>query len=315
MPKPSFFIAGNPKGGTSALQRFLKAHPAVFMCRPKEPKYFAQDFFREAGGQRTFARMTEADYLDLFREAQPDQRCGEASTWYLYSRVAAQAIHAFNPSARLIFVLREPADFLYSYYLQLRKNPVVEGERVNDFRKALALEPERKQGRKIPRGCLLPEFLYYSERVKYAEQLERFFACFDRAQIKIIIYDDFKRDNEGVYRDVLAFLGLDPSFTPVFQAHNKGHVLRSKRLQRVFQRVIFGERWAAPLKPMLKRLIPERLRRVLVRRIKKQWLSRPKDALDPALAAELKQHYRGEVEKLSTLLGRDLLTLWGYAPR
>ena len=313
MPKPSFFIAGNPKGGTSALYQFLKTHPGVFMCRPKEPKYFAKDFFREAGSHRTFRRITEADYLALFDEAEPDQLCGEASVWYLYSRVAAQEIQAFNPSAKLIFVLREPVDFLYSYYLHLRRGRDAEAENVKDFRKALALEPERKRGRKIPRGCLLPEFLYYSERVKYAEHLERFFACFDPAQIKIIIYDDFKRDNESVYRDVLAFLGLSQDFTPKFETHNKRAMLRSRPLHRLVRTVTFGKGWAAPLKPVVKRLIPEHRRRTVMRLIWKRLLFKPKEKLDPALVRELKQQFHGEVETLSTLLGRDLLSLWGYS--
>ena len=69
MPKPSFFIAGNPKGGTTALHQFLHAHPAVFMCQPKEPMYFAMDFFREAGSQSTFRRITKTNYLALFDDA------------------------------------------------------------------------------------------------------------------------------------------------------------------------------------------------------------------------------------------------------
>jgi len=314
MPRPSFFIVGNPKGGTSALYQFLKAHPAVFMCQPKEPKYFARDFFRTAAAESTVKVQTEAQYLDLFREARPDQRCGEASTWYLYSRVAARAIHTFDPSAKIIVMLREPVDFLYSYYLQLRKSPIREGERIKDFRKALALEPERRQGRKIPRGCLLPEFLYYSERVKYADQLQRFFTHFDRSQVKVILYDDFIRDNERVYHDVLAFLGLDQDFTPVFRPHNKSAVLRSRPLQHLIRQVSFGEGWATPLKPALKRLIPTRLRRALMRQINKQLLFKSKEALAPELVHTLKQQYHGEVVKLDALLACDVLSRWGYEP-
>ncbi|MFQ5571827.1 MAG: sulfotransferase [Rhodothermales bacterium] len=314
-PKPSFFIAGNSKGGTTALHRFLNAHPAIFMCRPKEPNYFARDFCRDPDPTGSFHPMKEAAYLDLFSKARPDQRCGEASACYLYSRVAAQALHAFDPSAKIIFILREPVDFLYSYYLQLLQNPVTEGERVKDFRKALSLETARRQGRHLPRGCRLPEFLYYSERVKYAEHLERFFTYFDRSQIKIIIYDDFKRDNEGTYRDVLAFLDVDPTFTPKdFQIHNRGAVLRSRHLRRIIHKVAFGEGWAAPLKPVLKRLLPVHLRRTLMHKTFKRFVFKPKQPLDPALVYELKQTFRDEVIRLSEFLGRDMLSLWGYVP-
>ena len=312
MPKPSFFIAGNSKGGTTALQRFLGAHPDVFMCRPKEPNYFAKDFCRDPDPNGSFHQRTEVAYLDLFREAGPDHLCGEASACYLYSRVAARELYAFAPEARLIFMLREPVDFLYSYYLQLLKNPVTEGERVKDFRKALTLEAERKQGRKIPRGCLLPEFLYYSERVKYAEHLKRFFAVFNRAQIKIILYDEFKEDNEAVYRDVLAFLGLAPTFTPDFQTHNQGAVLRNRPLRNLMHTVSLGTGWARPLKPVLKRLIPTEPRRRLMRMMHHRLLFKPKPRLEPDLVYALKQQFRGDVGALGDLLGRDLLTDWGY---
>ena len=282
------------------------------MCRPKEPNYFAKDFCRDPDPTGSFHPMTEAEYLGLFRDAAPGQLCGEASACYLYSQVAAQALQDFDPDARLIFMLREPVDFLYSYYLQLLKNPVTEGERVNGFSKALALEAERRQGRKIPRGCLLPEFLYYSERVKYAAHLRRFLACFDRAQIKIILYDDFKQDNERVYGDVLAFLGVAPAFTPDFEIHNRGAVLRNRPLRNLMHKVAFGEGWAQPIKPMLKRLIPTERRRRLMRMIHERLLFKPKPRLDPVFARTLKQQFRPDVAALSDLLGRDLLTLWGY---
>ncbi len=312
MPKPSFFIAGNSKGGTTALYQFLSAHPGIFMCRPKEPNYFARDFCRDPNPRGSFHPRTEADYLGLFDEAKPHQRCGEASACYLYSSVAARALHTFDPEARIIVMLREPVDFLYSYYLQLLKNPVTEGERVKDFRKALALEEERRRGRKIPRGCLLPEFLYYSERVKYAEHLERFFAVFSRAQIKIILYDDFKQDNARVYQDVLAFLGITASFTPDFQAHNQGAVLRNRPLRDLMHTVSMGRGWAQPLKPVLKRLLPTAQRRVLMRIIHERLLFKPKPHLDDAFTHELKHRFRDDVAALSALLGCDLLTRWGY---
>ncbi|MDX1546899.1 MAG: sulfotransferase [Rhodothermales bacterium] len=314
MGRPSFFIVGNSKAGTTALQRFLRAHPGVFMCRPKEPNYFASDFCRDPDPGGSFHPRSEADYLALFDDARPDQLCGEASACYLYSREAARALHAFAPDARLLVMLREPVDFLYSYFLQLRKNPITEGESEPDFRTALALEDERRQGRQIPPGCLLPEFLFYSERVKYAEHLERLFEHFDRRQVKIILYDDFRADNAAVYRDVLDFLGLDPSFEPDFQTHNPGAVLRSKRRQRLLRRLAFGEGWAAPLHAVVTRLVPQAPRRALVRWIRQRWVFKPKEALDPALVRELKGRFRPEVVRLSELLGRDLTTLWGYGP-
>ena len=40
---PDFFIAGQPKSGTTALYEMLKRHPQIYMSPVKEPFYFAAD--------------------------------------------------------------------------------------------------------------------------------------------------------------------------------------------------------------------------------------------------------------------------------
>ena len=312
MKKPDFFIAGQSKSGTTALYHFLRAHPRIHMSRPKEPNYFAKDFCRDPDPAGSFHPRTEEEYLSFFAGAGPDDLCGEASACYLYSKVAAREIHAFNPEAKLIAMLREPVDFLYSYYLQQLKNPITEGEDAPDFETALALEAERKAGRRIPNGCLVPELLYYSERIRYADQLERVYASFDPAQVLVIIYDDFRRDNAAVYRQVLEFLGVDPTFTPRFETHNKGAELRSKRMQTLMRKVTFGDGWAAPIKKAVKALLPREVRKGMVDAVYKKVVFKPKEGLDPDLVRRLKRDFRPEVEKIGAMLGRDLVTLWGY---
>lgn len=312
MNRPSFFIAGNSKSGTTALYAFLNAHPELFLCDPKEPDYFARAFCRNPDPDGAFHPRTEAEYLALFADARPDQVCGEASAVYLYAPDAAEALHAFDPDARLIFMLREPVDFLHSYHLQLLKNPITEGEAVASFEEALALEPARKRGEAVPEGCLIPELLYYRERIRYAEHLRRYYDRFPADQILVILYDDFKRDNEGVYARVLEFLGVDAAFRPVFEQHNQGARLRSKRLQRLMRQVTFGDGWAAAVKGPLKALLPQALRRGMVDAIYRHVVFRPKDQLDPALVRALRREFRPEVEKAGALLDRDLVALWGY---
>ena len=43
MMLPDFFIVGAPKCGTTAISEYLRTHPRIFMCKPKEPHYFALD--------------------------------------------------------------------------------------------------------------------------------------------------------------------------------------------------------------------------------------------------------------------------------
>src|SRR6202035_3164545 len=107
--------------------------------------------------------------------ALPERRVGEASPGYLLSRTAAASIADLQPNARIIAILREPASFLRSLHLQFLRTYV---ETESDLRRALALEPDRRQHRHVPRYTYWPQALLYSEHVRYVEQLRRYHAVF-----------------------------------------------------------------------------------------------------------------------------------------
>lgn len=309
--RTDFFIVGNSKSGTTALYKFLDQHPSVCMSTPKEPNYFAADLVHDHG-VGAFQRRPPDDYVACFDEARPGQLRGDASACYLYSTVAAQRIAIHNPEARILIMLREPVDFLHSYHLQMLKNPVSEGETVRAFAEALALEPARKEGRHLPDGCCVPSLLYYMDRVRYAEQVERYLSRFPRDQVFVIIYDDFRADNRAIVRDVLRFLHVDAAFTPTMKTHNASEKLRSKTLQRLMHDLTHGKGRFAGVQPMLKRVVPRRLRKALTQRVFRTLIFQPKPAVDSNLRRALMKQCAPEVEAISQLLGRDLVHLWGY---
>jgi hypothetical protein len=318
MPRPSFFIVGHSKSGTTALAKFLAQHPALFMCTPKEPNYFCPAFCRvddpADAPLSAFVRRTEAEYLALFDGARPDQRCGEASAAYLYAQEAAACIHAFDPAARVVMIFREPVSFLQSYHLQLLKNPVSEGETVRDLGEAIRLEPARRRGERIPRGCLIPEMLYYTtDRLAYDAHYDRFAARFPESQLLALLYDDFRRDNAGTVRRVLAFLGVDPTFEPALGEHNTGGLaVRSKWAQTVVHQLSVG--WGAfgRLKPLVKPLLPRALRRRATEAAYRRLVYEEAPPVDPAVASLIRAAARPHVAALGGRLGRDLLSEWGY---
>jgi hypothetical protein len=177
---PDFFIVGHAKCGTTALYEMLRRHPEIYMSAVKEPYYFAVDHPhpRRNSRRRRWTTLDQTgtraetfdEYLSLFEDATPGQRVGEASTHYLWWPSAPARIAAAQPQARIVAILREPADFLRSLHLQLSQNG---HETQRSFRKAMALEPARRHGRRIPRRSVWPGCLLYSERVRYVEQLRR----------------------------------------------------------------------------------------------------------------------------------------------
>lgn len=307
-----FFVVGNSKSGTSALHRFLTTHPEICMSALKEPNFFATDFCHEAD-VGAFTTKTLQQYHGLFRSSPQHSLRGESSACYLYSKEAAQNIYSYNPDARIVSIFREPVDFLFSYHLEMLTNPVSEGEVEKNFRQALQLERERKNGKSVPDGCLVPDLLYYSERVTYASQLERFYNYFDRDQVIVFIYDDFKRDNARVYKELLQFLGVDDTFRPpAFNTYNKSKKLRSKWAQNFVHDLSHGEGALSPVRAAIKSVTPEPVRRSALQFAYRHLVFKPKPAVDPDLEQHLKSRFLPHVQAFSQLVGRDLVQEWGY---
>ena len=308
MIKPNFFIVGKPKSGTTALHHMLNQHPDVFMSPVKEPNHFARDAIEAAErrnrGFRGLPYKTRQDYLRLFEAAKNQKVVGESSTAYMLSRQAAQQIKAFNPDAKILTILREPVDFLYSLHHQLlRSGNEVEG----DFREALRLEEHRKKGRKIPRSASDPANLFYSEQAKYSEQVQRYFDAFGRSKVKVIIYDDFRDNNLAVYREVLAFLEVDTDFAPGVLEINRNKDVRFVRLANWL--IYHGERKKGSLKQVAPAWIVTPAAAMLSTVFFKK---APRERLDPGLKQELALQCKPEVVRLSELLQLDLVARWGY---
>jgi hypothetical protein len=308
--RPSFFIVGHSKSGTSALSAFLGQHPELFVCKPEEPNYFVPSWCRAAGPPSHFVPRSEAEYLALFEPAAAGARCGEASAAYLYSPEAAGLIAEFEPAARIVMIFREPVDFLRSYHLQLLKNPPEEGEEERDLRRAVELEGERRAGRALPAGCLIPEMLFYAgDRLRYEEHYDRYATRFPSEQILPLVYDDFRADNAGTVRRVFEFLGVDPAFEPRLGDHNTGGAaLRSRRLAGLMRTATHGGGAVA----RVRRALPKRLRRRAAGLAYERVVFEPAPALEPELAAEIRERARPHVAALGQRLGRDLERQWGY---
>ncbi len=292
MRKPDFFIVGAFKAGTTALYEYLRAHPQIFMSVPKEPMYFGQDLTPR------YRRMTEDEYLALFRGAADGQRAGEASPWYLYSSGAAREIQGFNPDARIIVMLRNPVDVMYSQHSQLVFN---QREDLADFALALEAEEDRLAGRRVPTDAIRPEALHYRRSVRFPEQVRRYLEVFGAERVHFIVFDDLVADAPAVYRSTLEFLGVDPTVAIDLHVYNPNKTARSGRMQRL----IF-----APRGPM-RRAFGTLRRFPLMHRVRDALVSANstkavRGRMDPELRARLTSEFAPQVAELGDIIGRDL---------
>jgi hypothetical protein len=310
---PDFFLAGHAKCGTTALYLMLRRHPQIFMPDLKEPQFFAPEMRSEAWRANELPGTRE-EYLALFAAAGPEQVAGEASPSYLRSPTAAQEIAAMAPDARIVAILREPASFLRSLHLQFVQTMI---ETEPDLRKALALEDRRREGDGLPRGTHVSQPFMYSEHVRYVEQLRRFRTAFGPERVLVLIYDDFREDNEGTARRIMGFLGVDDTVPIKPVEVNPTVRVRAGRLHAVKRAVHSAQGPAARgAKNAVNAVIPGELRRRVVRPLRRQLRRRVVFAQpappDEELMRELRARFRGEVAALSQDLDRDLLALWGY---
>jgi hypothetical protein len=307
---PDFFIVGHPKCGTTALFEMLRVHPQIFMPACKETFYFADELRipthrRRAGGPP----QTLDDYLPLFAAAEPEQRAGEASALHLWSRSAARNIAELRPDARIIALLREPAAFLRSLHLQFVQSHV---EPEKDFGKALALEESRRGGKNLP-PTRSPLQLLYSDYVRYVEQLHRYAKSFPEGNLLVLIYDDFRDDNERSVREVLQFLDVQDSLAIAPTEANPSVRVRSRRLNRMLYDVTMGRgSGAAAVKKGVKAVVPRRARRHALETVQRRLVFGNPAPADQALMVDLRRRFKPEVEAVSEYLGRDLVGLWGY---
>jgi hypothetical protein len=255
---------------------------------------------------------TLAEYLALFAAAGDGQRAGELSPQYIRASSAASRIAALSPEARIIAIFREPASFLRSFHLQLLEAGI---ETERDFATALALEGERRRGRRIPRDCIAPDRLLYSDHVRYVEQLRRYHERFGRERVLALIYDDFRSDNEATVRLILRFLGVDDSLEIRTIEANTTVDDPSVRVRALLDDTAMG-RGAVPrvLKTALKATVPRRLRRHMLRSARRAVNRKPRPA-DEVLTRDLRRRFEGEVLAASDYLQRDLVDLWGYDRR
>ncbi|HEV2980390.1 MAG TPA: sulfotransferase [Solirubrobacteraceae bacterium] len=309
---PDFFIVGHHKSGTSALYEMLKAHPQIFMSAQKEPRFMASDMRERFRQPREHPHpQTLDEYLALFAAAPPQQRAGEASATYLWSQTAAERIAQLQPAARIIAILREPASFLFSLHMTYLRAHV---ESEKDFERALALEPERRDGRRIPRRSHLPQLLLYSDHVRYVAQLRRYHAHFPPEQVLVLVYDDFRDDNAATVRRVLRFLDVDEDVdVQPLQTNVTQRTIRSHAADDVVRSVSLGNGGlAGAAKAAAKLLTTQRMRHGAIARARRHLVLADPPEPDQSFMDDLRRRFEPEVVAVSEYLGRDLVAQWGY---
>jgi hypothetical protein len=294
---PSFLIVGAPKCGTTALADYLGQHPSVYVSEPKEPTFFEREYDRGLD----FYRDT------YFRGWAGEPATGEARVYNLYLDYVPERIRESLPEAKLIAILRNPVDRVFSQWW----HRVTRAHEPRSFDELVEEELSRiaREGplpldadpaswcRNLFPNTAGPQREPYVEVGYYARQLERYRALFPGEQIRVVFHDELARAPARLVHDLLRFLDVDPNGGEVdFGRRNAARRRQRGRLA--------GRLARASWRLGVNRIMPDAMRSGVARVLAGKTVERP--PMSQAAAERLARHYRRHDDDLERLLGRAL---------
>jgi hypothetical protein len=302
MNLPNFLIIGAAKSGTTSLYAYLKQHPEVFMCVPKEPTFFGNEGttglfngpYDEDRAYHSRVITNLQDYTALFNNVASEKAIGEASIYSLYLPKAPAQIKKYIPKAIMFAVLRNPAERAYSAYL----HTVRQARERHSFSIALQEEPKRILQNWNP-------LWHFKAMGFYSEQVKRFYETFDRDQVHIYLYEDFLKKPLLTIKEVFDILSVDTSFNPDTSTRYKtSYVPKSPAIEKFLYKarghVQFSRYWPSQWQQRHGRQISDFLERLAQRnRV-------PPPPMPEDVRSALLEDYRDDIFRLEDLLRRDL---------
>lgn len=199
MNLPNFLIIGAQKSGTTWMYEVFREHPDIYMPEQRELEFFS--YAARPG------RIGLEGYSAYFAGVSNEKAVGEKTASYLWNSAAHEywcgKPPGFQPDipgtvqqylgadVKLLVSLREPASRAVSAYVHhIHWKNVQRGEPF--------LEAGRRHG-------IVHMGFYY-------EHLKCWFDVFDRACIKVMIFEEMMRDKAAACRELFSFLGVDPAF-------------------------------------------------------------------------------------------------------
>lgn len=281
---PNFFIVGAPRTGTHSLYAYLKQHPQVFMSPRKEPQYFSRGSIPDDHPIIQPVR-NDNDYFSLFKDVKNEIAIGEASVSYLSDPLAPKLIHEKVPNARIIIILRDPAERAYSHYLALvkknRTSLTFYEEIKNDMKKLENGENEN--------GILHLGFYY--------DSIKRYYCFFNKKNVQVLLSEEFEKNVKETVINVLKFLSIDKDFQFDITKQAIYRPPTRKKIKSILTNKIIVDTG--------KKLISSsKIRKIFFQKIVRPTKERPKMIQKERLL--LRKIYFEDVNKTKQLLGKKL---------
>jgi len=280
---PNFFIVGAAKAGTSSLYAYLKNTEGVYMSPLKETNYFSPTFAHLVNMSRV---KNKDDYLKLFRGVTDEKAIGEVSPVYLRDARSPDLIKKTIPNAKIIICLRNPVQRAFSHYLMHLRG----GYATRTFSEAFQnfINSKEKDDR-FQQTIINPGF--------YFEITKRYVQLFGQSQVKIIIFEEFVKNQKEFFREILRFLDVDSEIPKnIGKVYNQYLETRNKLTRSIIRNKI--------IRKIAKNTLKQKTSYSIINKI----LS--KEGKKPELTSEEKTKlwkiYQSDIIKLEEFLNRSL---------
>jgi len=221
MKLPDFIVIGETKCGTSSFFEDLVKHPNINPSKPIDCKadYMGGKLSLDQKEIRFFDRHW-AKGFDWYKNRFIDELdiiTGEASPTYMYRALAMKRISQYLPNIKLIIMLRNPIDRLYSHFHHIGGIVPKWEIRYPTFETFLNKAHENDY--------------YIIDKGIYINPVQRCFKQFQKDQIHIIRSEDFFKNPVDTYKKTIDFLGLIDFVPDKFSHLRKSGFKKSMRIK------------------------------------------------------------------------------------
>ncbi|MCF8338807.1 MAG: sulfotransferase domain-containing protein, partial [Bacteroidales bacterium] len=218
---------------------------------------------------------------------------GEKSVSYLYRPWVnhviknIKAIHPLGKFLKIILILRQPVDRIYSQYIFNTRN----NEQL-PFNQAIKAWPQRKAQSWVPAYDYIGAS-YYAEAVK--AYLESF------SYVKVVLFDDLKSNPQEMLKEIYRFLAITSDFIPqrLGESFNFSGLPNNSMMGK-----IYNQHWIRKIIRPLKNTLPNDIIEKIALSMKSKAVCKPE--LDIETRSELTELFREDIRKLEKIINRDL---------
>ncbi|MDH3903142.1 MAG: hypothetical protein OES90_07965, partial [Xanthomonadales bacterium] len=167
----------------------------------------------------------------------------------------------------------------------------------------------RKRGEQLPKRCLEPRVLFYSEVASFGAQIEQLYKIAGREQTHVIVFDDFVSNTLGEYKRILEFLNVDFDGQTEFERRYESQMYRYRWLQQIlFVPATSDGKIVDTLQQRARKYNPDGTKKMsFVKRLTRlNKVPKSPTPLTPQMVDIVSETLRPDIRHLSQLLDRDL---------